>query len=109
MTVRTSPKAGGLAALENISEIAKEPRAAQAAPTNDHPIAAGFAHHPQCVPGLPDIAVSKDGDARDRLLELGNRIPICLAGIERCCGAGMKGHRRTSLVFGDASRVEEGE
>jgi len=47
-----------LAPVEHVGEVAEEPGPAQAAPSHDHPVAAGGAHHPQRVLRFPDVAVA---------------------------------------------------
>ena len=44
-------------------QVAEQPRPAEAAASDDHPVATGFGHHPQRVLGLPQITVTQHGNA----------------------------------------------
>ena len=52
----------GLAAGKHIGKITKQPRSAEASPTDNHAVASGLAHHSKRVVCLPNIAVSKAWD-----------------------------------------------
>ena len=67
MTSTTPPKRGRLRRLppvEDVGQVAEQPRPPQAAAADDHAVAAGLAHHAQRVVGLPDVAVAEDRDVR---------------------------------------------
>ncbi len=51
----------GARAAEGAREVAEEPRAAEAAATDDDAVAAGLVHHADGVVGRPDVAVAQDG------------------------------------------------
>jgi hypothetical protein len=51
-----------LDSVEDLRELAEEPRPAEAAASDDHPVAAGGAHHAQRVPRFPHVAVAEHRD-----------------------------------------------
>jgi hypothetical protein len=95
---------GGTLAREDGSEISKEPGAAQASPTDNHPVAACLSHHPQRIPGFPNIPVAEDGDLQS-LLEFRDERPSGTPVVELGCGARVKSDGSTPLLFGDVSGV----
>ena len=50
---------------ERRGQVAEEPGPAEAAPADDHAVAAGLGHHAQGVGGHPDVAVAEHGDRGD--------------------------------------------
>ena len=60
---------------EDGDEIAEQPRPAEAAAPDDHPVATGGPHHRHGVRGLPDVAVAEHRDRRDVRLELADGVP----------------------------------
>ncbi len=94
---------------ESPREIAEQPRTPEASAPDHDAVAAGLVHHPHGVLGRPDVAVAEHRNARDRLLQGGDRRPVRLTRIELGSGARMQRHGRDAGVLGDAARVEVGE
>ena len=66
---------------EGGGQVGEQPRPAQAAAPDDDAGAAGLAHHPQRVVGLPDVAVAEHRDV-EQLDQLGDRRPVGRAAVE---------------------------
>ena len=94
---------------ERVGQLAEEPRSTEAAPADDHAVAAGVPDHRQGVLGPPDVAVAEHGDRRHRRLQLGDGVPVGVTGVELLGGAGVEGDGGHALVLGDAAGVEERE
>src|SRR5436309_14883479 len=95
----------GLAAVEDGNELGEEPRPAEAAAADDRAVASRRTQHPERVPAFPHVTVAEDGDADGRL-QLGDRRPVGLAGVQLGRGAGVDRDRRGALLLGDSTRVE---
>ena len=111
ITSTTSPSGGGGGAgrpANTASEVAEQPRPAEAAAADDHAVAAGRAHHRHGVGGLPDVAVAEHRDRRDVGLELADGVPAGVAGVVLLGGAGVQGDRRDALVLADRRRPAGG-
>ena len=98
-----------LAALEDVGQVAEQPRPAQAAAAHDHAVAARRPHHAQRVLRLPDVAVAEHRDARHGLLQPRDRVPTRLAVVELRRRAGVEPDGRAALVLADAPGVQVGE
>ena len=96
------------AAVEHGRQLGEQPRPAEAAAADDHPVAAGGAQHAERIERLPDVAVAEDGDA-DVRLQLGDRRPVGVAGVELGGGAGVETDGGRAFGLGDFARVTEGE
>ena len=97
----------GLTASEGVRQIAEQPGTAEAAAADDHAVDSGLADHPQCVGGLPDVAIAEHryGDVR---LQRRNSLPVGLAGVRLLCRSAVQRNGRTAGFLGDPARIEEG-
>src|SRR5215207_10534987 len=89
----------------NLPKARQQPRAGTASAYN-YPVDTGFAHHPQGVTGLPDVAVSQHRNL-NRCLERRNGMPVSRAGVSLLGGTPVQRDRGTSAVLGDSAGVKE--
>ena len=97
----------GSTSVEHVCKVAKQPRATEATASNDNAITTGVSHHTKCIPGFPDVTVTKHRDL-DRLLQLGDRIPVRFPIVELRCSSRVQCDRGTTFLFSHATRVKEG-
>ena len=109
MIAATSPRVGRTRlgpAGERGGQVGEQPGPAEAAAADDHAVAAGLAHHPQRVVGLPDVAVAEDRDVQ-RVLQRGDRVPVGRRRVALGGRAGVQGDPGDARVLGDAAGVED--
>ena len=97
----------GPTASEGVRQITEQPGTAQAPAADDHAVDSGLADHPQCVGGLPDVAIAEHryGDVR---LQRRDSLPVGLAGVRLLSRSAVQRNGRTAGFLGDPARIEEG-
>jgi hypothetical protein len=92
---------------EGIGQVSEEPRPAEAATSDHHPVCTGLADHAECVSGLPDVAIAQDWDI-DVLLQLADRVPVGLPGVRLLCGPAVQCNGGAAGFLGDPAGIQEG-
>ncbi len=106
----TGPRSlGDRLTLEGGGQLAEQPRSTEAAPTDDHPVAACPAHHCQRVVGFPNVAVAEHGDGGNRFFQSGDGGPVGCAGVELGYCSSVQSHCGHSAVLGDSAGVKVGD
>ena len=98
-----------IAAFEGGLQVCEEPRAALAAAANDDAVHTGLLDHGNGVFGGPDISVAQHRHVRERFAQLGDGVPVGLAGIELRGGAAVQGHCCHTGVAGNLAGLAESE
>ena len=104
---KPSVRDGGVGRPANtLEQVTEQPRAPEAAPTDDDAVAAGGRDHGDGVGGLPDVAVAEHGDRRHVRLELGDGLPAGVAGVVLLDRAGVHGDGDDPLVGADLAGAQ---